>query len=153
LFHHSLMEGDEYFYQLNDDLKLITGNWTESFINKLMSSKIFPNFGITGPLDDNYSDKDKNSLLTQSFCHKTHYLIFGYLYPLAFKNWFSDDWISNVYNPFENNHMLKNIHVQNSNIHGTRYSACVEPGRTILSKMLLNSKIHINEWLNDHMNK
>jgi hypothetical protein len=82
------MEGDDYFYQLNDDIKLLTKGWTEIFVNKLKSNPLLENFGMVGPLDTN-----NPRIFTQAFCHRTHYLIFGYFYPFVFKNWYSDDWV------------------------------------------------------------
>ena len=38
-------------------------------------------------------------IFTQSFVHRTHLEIFGFLYPPVFRNWYSDDWISEVYKP------------------------------------------------------
>ena len=34
--------------------------------------------------------------MTQSFVHCTHHLIFGYYFPPAFRNWYSDDWATQV---------------------------------------------------------
>ena len=36
-------------------------------------------------------------IFTHVFVHRTHFLIFGRLFPTAFHNWWSDDWISHVY--------------------------------------------------------
>jgi hypothetical protein len=49
LFHHSMMEGDDYFYQLNDDIKMLSAGWTDLFVNQLLKSPVFPNFGMVGP--------------------------------------------------------------------------------------------------------
>jgi len=35
--------------------------------------------------------------MTQSFVHCTHLAVFGYYYPPHFRNWFSDDWATQVY--------------------------------------------------------
>ena len=34
--------------------------------------------------------------MTQSFVHCTHLRIFGNYYPRQFKNWYSDDWATQV---------------------------------------------------------
>ncbi len=101
-----MVEGDEYFYQLNDDIKMLSFGWADLFIKKLKSSPIFPNFGMVGPYDIT-----NNRIFTQAFCHRTHYEIFGYFYPFVFKNWYSDDWASHVYKPFESSWMETNVTV------------------------------------------
>ena len=50
------------------------------------------------PLPLTYSfDTKQTRIFTHVFVHRTHFEIFGYLFPPAFKNWWSDDWISHVY--------------------------------------------------------
>ena len=44
------------------------------------------------PLDTNNA-----RILTHAFVHRTHVELFGCFFPPAFKNWWSDDWISTVY--------------------------------------------------------
>ena len=56
--------GCEYFYQLNDDIKLVTPGWAEELVETLRSSSYLPNLGITGPLDTN-----NPRLMTHSFAH------------------------------------------------------------------------------------
>jgi hypothetical protein len=36
-------------------------------------------------------------LLTHAFVHRTHLGIHGRFFPKAFKNWWSDNWITSVY--------------------------------------------------------
>ena len=68
-------DSDSYFYQLNDDLELLTPGWAPRFVRALRSSDP-PNFGITGPLDLN-----NERLMTQSFVHCTHLRALGFYYP------------------------------------------------------------------------
>ena len=58
----------------------------------LQENSYLRNFGITGPRDTNNA-----RLMTQSFAHCTHLRIFGWYYPPAFANWYSDDWATQVY--------------------------------------------------------
>jgi hypothetical protein len=94
--------------QVNDDTQIISPNWPQAFITALQSNPIAPNVGVTGPLD-----KNNDKIFTHSFVHRTHLevapssvppdlppmdlQIFGTLFPVGFKNWWSDDWISTVY--------------------------------------------------------
>ena len=87
LFSTSCAGGCEYFFQLNDDIRLVSEGWAEELVGTLASNPYLPNLGIAGPLDTN-----NPRLMTQSFAHCTHHEIFGYYYPREFKNWYSDDW-------------------------------------------------------------
>ena len=82
----------DYVYQLNDDTILVSKDWADDMIDALRSSPLMPNLGVAGPLDTN-----NQRILTHAFVHKTHVEIFDAMFPSAFKNWWSDDWISTVY--------------------------------------------------------
>lgn len=77
---------------MNDDTVLETPNWATKLIATLKTNPFVANFGVTGPLDSN-----NEKIFTHSFVHRTHIDVFGYHFPSAFKNWWSDDWISTVY--------------------------------------------------------
>lgn len=119
-FQHAMDDDCDYFYQVNDDLEFITPNWTEKLILPLKENKNYPNLGVTGPLD-----LGNGKILTQSFVHKTHYDIFGFYYPPIFKNWYSDDWLTLVYQ--NDTIRVSDVKVFNQQILGTRYSACRNP--------------------------
>ena len=87
-----------------NDIKILTSNWESIFIDKLRTQN---NIGVVGPKDPNHY------ALTQSFVHKTHLKIFKRYFPEELKNWYIDDWITNVYKP---NYSFKfdNISIQNS---------------------------------------
>ena len=70
-------DGASYFYQLNDDLKLLTEGWAPRFVGALRASTP-PDFGIAGPIDLN-----NEKLMTQSFVSCGHLRIFGYYYPVS----------------------------------------------------------------------
>ena len=101
-------EGCEYLYQANDDLKIITKNWTLSFVEQLENNRLASNFGIVFP-------KDLNNPITstQSFVHRTHLDLFGTFYPFVYKNWFSDNWIQLAYWPTETDFLMEDFHVEN----------------------------------------
>ena len=65
-------EGASYFYQLNDDLKLLTEGWAPRFVGALQASTP-PDFGIAGPIDLN-----NEKLMTQSFVSCGHLRIFNF---------------------------------------------------------------------------
>ena len=68
--------------QVNDDIHFDPNetkeDWLQLFVDALRESKIFPNFGVTGPVDM------RRALLTQAFVHRIHLEIFPDMYP----HWF-----------------------------------------------------------------
>lgn len=112
LYKLAYTKGCNYFYQLGDDILFITSGWTEVFIEALKKSPVGEDIGVVGPLDINLKRKVA-IILTQAFVSRRHYEIFGYLYPEVFKNWFSDDWITEVYQKYYSN-LCKAITVKNS---------------------------------------
>lgn len=100
------------------------------------------NVGCTGP-----ADKSNPQIMTQSFVHRTHLDIFGVdsYFPRAFKNWWSDDWISAVYAP---NYAVihQNIHLINTNIQNTRYQVHRASQRIVMKEIMLGKEI-FQSWL------
>lgn len=83
----------DYFYQVNDDLTMKTAGWLTKFSETLDSNG---GLGVAGPSDS--FNGFSCSLLTQSFVTEKHFEIFsGLLYPLQFRDWKSDRWLSFVY--------------------------------------------------------
>jgi len=102
LFADAHADGCDFFYQLGDDLALETAGWARDFPAALMLNRVAPGLGVTGPVDRGYCDTRghlKFDVLTQSFVSRLHMDIFGTYYPSAFRNWWSDDWITRVYAP------------------------------------------------------
>ena len=134
----SVKNGDNYLYQLGDDIKFISSDWEDKFINKLNE---FNNIGVVGPTDINNS-----TILTQSFVHKTHLDIFENYYPKEIKNWHIDNWITDVYKP-NNYYMFNKIHVKNDG--GTeRYEVVVMKGE-LVQKYVSDGKQKINKYLDN----
>ena len=94
----------DYLYQSGDDIEYLTPGWEDIFISELRKKD---NIGVVGPYDTN---RNIDTLLTQSFVHVTHLQIFGYYYPPEIENWYVDDWITNIYNQRSD----KRIRVRNS---------------------------------------
>ncbi|KAJ3056767.1 hypothetical protein HK097_004338 [Rhizophlyctis rosea] len=136
LFAQAMADGCDYFYQVNDDLKLVSGGWTTKFVDVMVQND---GFGVTGPYDSRLPDRQ---LLTQAFASRVHYDIFGRFYLVAIKDWFSDDWLTTVYGP-PNTHILTEVFVQNVNPHGTRYQGCYQPR---MPEFLKEGERLIEEW-------
>ena len=88
----AVREGADYIYQLNDATILVSKDWLSTYVKALENSELAPNLGVAGPIDTT-----NERILTHAFVHKTHVEIFDAFFPPAFKNWWSDDWISQVY--------------------------------------------------------
>ena len=118
LFVQAMSEGADYFYQLNDDAELKDAGWATAFTKTLNG---WGNLGVVGPRDPLHGDR---LLLTQAFVHKTHYEIFGRMYPHEIKDWYSDNWISEVYDR-QFTSQLREFKTVNHNDKGTRYTFCM----------------------------
>merc|ERR1719271_1650025 len=84
--------GADFLCRVNDDSEFVSGGWTSRAVQSLASMSP-RNVGVVGP----QCKEGKQGIMTHDFVHKTHYDIFGYYYPPEFKNWCTDDWITNVY--------------------------------------------------------
>jgi len=127
----------DYFYQIGDDIEIISNGWENFFISELLKNN---NIGVTGPNDIN-----NPRILTQSFVHITHLEIFKDYYPKEIDNWYIDDWITAVYRPSK----IRHIMVRNSggipryNVVDDKdnYLRVLYNSRKILSDYILNSSI------------
>lgn len=128
---------NEYLYQLGDDIQLNSSGWEDKFIDKL---KEFNNIGVVGPHDNT------GRILTQSFVHKTHLVIFKNYYPTEIKNWFIDDWIDAIYQP-DNYYMFSDIKVINKG--GEPRYDIVKHDKNNLSELIKKSKQIISNYKNN----
>ncbi len=98
LFDAAIQDGHDYFFQMADDVVLETPKWTDTFIRKLEANG---NLGVIGPCNlDNYNGRllqGKTPVIENAFVHRRHHEIFGYFFPPQIKNWYCDDWITEVY--------------------------------------------------------
>jgi len=138
-------QGYDYFYQVNDDTTIVTENWAPAFIRALAGNPFIPNFGVTGPIDQN-----NDLIFTHAFVHRTHIEVFGHLFPPSFKNWWSDDWISTVYgstHTFRHTDVQIMHNVESQKTSGsTRYE--IDQGAQIrLVDELRRGHVQIDEWL------
>ena len=142
LFSRACSEGSSYFYQLNDDLKLVTPGWTPRFVDALVGSEP-TNFGIAGPLDLN-----NERLMTQSFVSCVHLDILGFYYPWRFKNWYSDDWAAQLYG-VERTYWFTDVEVDHSLTKGPRYTISYEHGAAV-APLVATSRRRLCDWLANH---
>lgn len=137
----------EYFFQVGDDIKILTPGWTTRFINKLKSNN---NLGVVGPCNMiNYLQRVRSGrppVIENSFVSRKHIDIFGYYFYPSIKNWFCDDWISRTYDPFLSE-IQTDILCENSII-DVRYS--IQPNVNL--KEILNDTVkHITTLNGKHV--
>lgn len=138
-------DGCDYFFQVNDDTVIVSKGWADSFINELASNPIHPNLGITGPVDTN-----NPRILTHAFAHRTHVELFGFFFPKAFKNWWSDDWISTVYgslHTFRMAEVLITHNVQSQKTGSFQRYEVNNADQLQLDVELARGFVTINKWL------
>ena len=98
LFEAAVADGHDYFFQIGDDVKLITPGWTERFIGELAKTN---GVGVVGPCHyANYNMRmsaSKPYVIENSFVSRNHWDTFGYFFHPTILNWFCDDWITQIY--------------------------------------------------------
>jgi hypothetical protein len=103
--------GDEYVYLANDDLVLVSDQWSSRFVAALQQSQLWPNVGVAGGVD---TSDTATPQIEFPFFHKTHVALFKWCgaTPWAFRNWFEDNWLTDIYAPFAGAvHYLKDVEV------------------------------------------
>ncbi len=102
-FQKAYDDGCEYFFQCGDDIVFQEHGWTKNSIAKLNHKH---NIGLTGPLDIDRWNTGAHCrpggprfIQTQSFVSRRHMEIFGFYFPPQIKNWYCDDWMTQVYYP------------------------------------------------------
>jgi len=79
----------EYLYVFSDDLNVYNLTFIDKFINYFKTqNNICLGWGI---------DERNPSICTHPFVHKKHVELLGFFYPKEIKNWYCDDWITQVY--------------------------------------------------------
>ncbi|MFH1666484.1 MAG: glycosyltransferase [Elusimicrobiota bacterium] len=139
LFKDAFDDGCDYFYQMGDDILLLTPGWSERFVDVLKNNN---GIGVTGPLE-----KHNQAYMTQTFVSREHRKIFGSYFLSSIKNWCCDYWIHHVYMP-EHALWQKDIMVLNTSVYTTNERYEVAP---ILQKEIENaiseSRPLLSEWL------
>ncbi|CEP03355.1 unnamed protein product (mitochondrion) [Plasmodiophora brassicae] len=140
-------DGCHYFYQVNDDLELVSHDWSRTLTERLKSNPVFPGLGVAGPQD---TRRPRADLMTQAFVSRIHLHIFGYFYPPLFSNWWSDDWISMVYGE-QHTFRADELLVSNTQSYGgpSRYEIA-RGDQDILQILVDNGKRMIGEFLEEH---
>jgi hypothetical protein len=145
LFARAFGEGADYFFQTGDDVQLVTGGWVDAFIAALAGDAIHRGLGVAGPVD---LERRDFPILTQAFVSRVHMEIFGTLYPPAFRNWFSDNWLTDVYAP-AHAHRITAQHVRNAG--GAERYAIDPRGADLLAREVPLGRARVQGWLTRHL--
>lgn len=141
----AFFDGAEYFYRINDDTRMTTPGWTEGFINTLVKMKP-TNVGVVGP---SFSE-GHTGILTHDFVHRTHFFIFdGMYYPRDLPAWYSDEWMTKVYDHHGRMVKVKDISVKHDMKFGTRYDPRSKD-KGIMDRLIASSVIVLEAWIQSH---
>jgi glycosyltransferase involved in cell wall biosynthesis len=90
-----------YVFQVGDDVVLETPGWTSKFVAYLQSKG---NRAVAGPCSpENHAARMASGtphVIENAFVHRSHVQLFDGMFHPSIQNWYCDDWISRVYDPF-----------------------------------------------------
>jgi len=130
-------ENCDYLFQTGDDTIYETKNWDETFINYLLKSN---DIGVAGGINSN------TKIITLLFVSKKHYEIFNCFFSPVFKNWYSDDWVNNIYKP-NYYYFDRNVITHNSIIATDLNRYIIDHAGGILASEVIKGKKQIKEYL------
>ncbi|KAL4226066.1 hypothetical protein ACF0H5_014054 [Mactra antiquata] len=112
----AVKDGMDYLIRMNDDLKIVTCDWISLSIDILQNNDP-TNVGVVGPT----CNQGNTAIFTTDFVHVTHFKIFGFYYPPQLENWWTDDWITRVYQPKWSKRLTR-WEVVHTRTYGNRYT-------------------------------
>jgi len=109
-------EDIKYFYQVGTDTLHMTPFWDKYFINIIEKNG---GRGICGGVDKYYylerTLSNKQGIIENAFLTRNHILQFDGIFPKEYKNWFSDDWITDYYKQLDMCFITPYIYFYNTN--------------------------------------
>lgn len=92
-------DGNEYLFQIGDDVVIQTPGWTSRFISKLKKHK---NRGLVGPKNPvNFALRvGGTQVIENAFVHRSHYTLFETFFHPSIRNWHCDEWLTQIYQGF-----------------------------------------------------
>jgi rhamnogalacturonan II specific xylosyltransferase len=106
----------DYYARVNDDAEFQSNGWTSAATTVLKNFQP-SNIGAVGPVGSTVCCR----ILIFDMVHRSHLDIFDTYYPPALDNWWTDDWITQVYG--KNKQFVKKWKMKHhTNKHGQRYS-------------------------------
>ena len=143
LFKKAYEDDYDYFVQIGSDIDFQDKDWVNACLDILKQNNDIGVVGMTDMGRKKYNPDD--TLLTQTFVSRKHMDIFGFYYPHEFKNWYIDDWISEIYEKSEKKSIIP---------HGIyncggppRYN--VYGDRSLCNNMLIKYKDNIKKYMDN----
>jgi len=129
-------DNQKWLYVCGSDIQFNSDNgWAGLFINKLKKTQCI---GWSAPWSNN------DDIPTQFMVHRTHYDIFGFVYPTEIKNWGCDNFMSEVY-PDKFRNWCREVH--HLNLGGDpRYD--VEFSEPFVKALVKRYRPRLNKYLN-----
>ena len=139
--------GVDFFCRVNDDTVFTTSGWVTLAIRALESFDP-PLIGVVGP-----TFKEGNTaILTHDFVSRKHIDIFGVYYSTEFDNWWTDDWITDVYKPGRSLKLTEWQVKHDLAMHGTRYTVDFSQ-QTLLAAELIKGRELIRKFVRNQVGK
>lgn len=85
-------DGCDYSWRITDDMQVLTRRWAASLVDAMLSFQP-PNVGVVAPR----CIRGQKHIMVSDVIHSSHLQIFGSRYPEQFENWYSDNWMTQVY--------------------------------------------------------
>jgi len=142
LFKKAYKDNYYYFVQIGSDIYFQDKDWVNTCLDILKQNNDIGVVGMTDQGRKKYNPYD--TLLTQSFVSRKHMEIFGFYYPHEFKNWFIDDWISEIYEKDDKKNIIPH-RIYNC---GGKPRYGVYGNRLLCDKMLIKYKDNIINYIN-----
>ena len=141
LFQTAYVDGCDFFYQLGDDVRLETSGWARDFPAALGLNAVVPGLGVTGPRDRT----NLPPLLTFGFVSRVHMAIFGTFFSPAFRNWWADVWLTEIY---RGPHLRQQHHHWLHNTSGMNPRSHVDHSeRRLLAEEIARGRARLATWL------
>jgi len=120
-------EGFDYFFQVNDDIRILTTGWDQA-MKKAMQQ--LDGFGVTGPqMEGSWSGA---MLFTEACVGRLHVCFLDGFFPSTFKNWFTDNWVTELYTKFGRS-AATDVYIQNPHQH--RYTIDYAGGGNVFGEV------------------
>ncbi len=91
-------DGCDYFVQWGDDIRIESDMWCSYFVSILQKSD---DVGVVGGVDEPFwisrLANREIGILENAMVSRRHWDTFGFFFPPEIKNWWSDNWISEIY--------------------------------------------------------
>ena len=143
LFDLAMKEGGaDYFMTCHDDTEFYPSQgsyWSDVMVQSLQHNILARNFGVASPLDM----RDPKGV-THAFVHRTHYEVFGELFPRQLSNAEHDDWMSRVYG-YKNTFFHSDIQVYNTHRFTGRAMPCKTRGEIVDHEVYMGAE-KIKRW-------